>query len=50
MRPVLELTGGRGVHTVFDGGGETTLLASMQVLRRHGTCSTTGPSSATRPW
>ncbi|MCI2423842.1 quinone oxidoreductase [Saccharopolyspora sp. K220] len=37
VEPVLELTGGRGVHTVFDGGGETTFRASMKVLRRHGT-------------
>lgn len=37
MAPVLELTGGEGVHTVFDGGGETTFRASMMVLRRHGT-------------
>ncbi|KAB2390458.1 quinone oxidoreductase family protein [Actinomadura montaniterrae] len=35
--PVLDLTGGQGVHTVFDGAGETTFRASMQVLRRHGT-------------
>jgi NADPH2:quinone reductase len=34
---VLDLTGGEGVHTVFDGGGETTFRASMSVLRRHGT-------------
>jgi NADPH2:quinone reductase len=34
---VLGLTGGDGVHVVFDGGGQTTFRASMQVLRRHGT-------------
>jgi NADPH2:quinone reductase len=34
--PVLELTGGEGVDVVFDGGGETTFRASMNVLRRHG--------------
>ncbi|WP_280316604.1 zinc-binding dehydrogenase [Nocardia wallacei] len=32
-----DLTGGEGVHTVFDGGGATTFRASMGVLRRHGT-------------
>lgn len=37
VAPVLELTGGEGVHTVFDGGGQTTFRASMRVLRRHGT-------------
>ncbi|MBB5153310.1 quinone oxidoreductase family protein [Saccharopolyspora phatthalungensis] len=37
VEPVLELTGGQGVHTVFDGGGETTFRASMTVVRRHGT-------------
>ncbi|MEW2494863.1 quinone oxidoreductase [Streptomyces nodosus] len=37
VEPVLELTEGESVHTVFDGGGETTFRASMKVLRRHGT-------------
>ncbi|MER6205976.1 quinone oxidoreductase [Streptomyces sp. NPDC001642] len=36
VEPVLDLTGGEGVHAVFDGGGETTFRASMSVLRRHG--------------
>ena len=35
--PVLELTGGQGVDTVFDGGGETTFWASTRVTARHGT-------------
>ena len=35
--PVLELTGGQGVDTVFDGGGESTFWASTRVTRRHGT-------------
>ncbi|MEV5775085.1 quinone oxidoreductase [Streptomyces antimycoticus] len=34
--PVLRLTDGVGVDVVFDGGGETTFRASMNVLRRHG--------------
>ncbi|MCO5994343.1 quinone oxidoreductase family protein [Actinoallomurus rhizosphaericola] len=37
VEPVLELTGGEGVHTVFEGGGETTFRASMRVVRRNGT-------------
>jgi len=37
VAPVLELTGNQGVHTVFDGGGQTTFRGSMQVVRRHGT-------------
>jgi NADPH2:quinone reductase len=37
VRPVLDLTGGEGVHTVFDGGGETTFRASLDVVRRNGT-------------
>ena len=37
VEPVLDLTGLQGVHTVFDGGGQTTFRASMRVLRRHGT-------------
>ncbi|MYV54320.1 quinone oxidoreductase [Streptomyces sp. SID3212] len=40
---VRELTGGEGVHTVFDGGGEATFRASMEVLRRHGTLLYYGP-------
>jgi NADPH2:quinone reductase len=35
--PVLQLTSGQGVDTVFDGGGETTFWASTRVTRRHGT-------------
>jgi NADPH2:quinone reductase len=34
---VLDLTGGEGVHAVYDGGGESTFRASMRVTRRHGT-------------
>jgi len=37
VQPVLELTSGQGVDTVFDGGGETTFWASTRVARRHGT-------------
>jgi NADPH2:quinone reductase len=35
VEPALDLSGGEGVHVVFDGGGETTFRASMSVLRRH---------------
>jgi NADPH2:quinone reductase len=37
VEPVLDLTGGEGVQTVFDGSGETTFRASLRVVRRHGT-------------
>jgi NADPH:quinone reductase-like Zn-dependent oxidoreductase len=37
VQPVLDLTGGQGVHTVFDGNGQATFRASMRALRRHGT-------------
>jgi NADPH:quinone reductase len=37
IKEVLELTGGEGVHAVYDGGGGTTFRASMRVTRRHGT-------------
>lgn len=37
VQPVLDLTSGQGVDTVFDGGGETTFWASTRVTRRHGT-------------
>ncbi|MET8452934.1 quinone oxidoreductase [Streptomyces sp. NPDC005209] len=38
-----ELTGGEGVHAVFDGAGATTFAASLQVLRTHGTLVFYGP-------
>ncbi|EXU68758.1 alcohol dehydrogenase [Streptomyces sp. PRh5] len=41
--PVRELTGGEGVHVVFDGAGATTFAASLQVLRTHGTLVFYGP-------
>ncbi|MFI9613474.1 zinc-binding dehydrogenase [Streptomyces sp. NPDC052023] len=36
VEPVRALTGGEGADVVFDGGGETTFRASLNVLRRHG--------------
>jgi NADPH2:quinone reductase len=41
--PVLELTGGKGVHVVYDGAGATTFDASISVLRTHGTMVYYGP-------
>ncbi|NEA41433.1 quinone oxidoreductase [Streptomyces sp. SID11385] len=41
--PVMELTGGEGVHAVFDGGGATTFWPSTEVLRRVGTLVYYGP-------
>lgn len=43
VEPVCELTGGEGVHVVFDGAGATTFAASLQVLRTHGTMVFYGP-------
>ncbi len=43
VEPVRELTGGAGVHVVFDGAGATTFDASLQVLRTHGTLVFYGP-------
>jgi NADPH2:quinone reductase len=43
VEPVRELTGGAGVHAVFDGAGATTFDASLQVLRTHGTLVFYGP-------
>jgi NADPH:quinone reductase len=40
---VLRLTGGAGVHVVYDGAGGATFRASMEVLRRHGTLLYYGP-------
>ncbi len=41
--PVRDLTGGEGVHVVYDGAGATTFEASMSVLRTHGTMVFYGP-------
>jgi NADPH2:quinone reductase len=43
VEPVHELTGGEGVHAVFDGAGATTFAASLEVLRTHGTLVFYGP-------
>ncbi|WP_199443082.1 quinone oxidoreductase family protein [Umezawaea beigongshangensis] len=43
VEPVRELTGGEGVHAVFDGAGATTFDASLTVLRTHGTLVFYGP-------
>ncbi|MER8153842.1 quinone oxidoreductase [Streptomyces sp. NPDC094472] len=43
VEPVRELTGGEGVHVVFDGAGATTFAASLRVLRTHGTLVFYGP-------
>ncbi|MEV7555757.1 quinone oxidoreductase [Amycolatopsis sp. NPDC089917] len=40
---VKELTGGEGVHAVFDGGGAATFDSSIEVLRRAGTLVYYGP-------
>ncbi|MFD3522880.1 quinone oxidoreductase family protein [Streptomyces sp. NPDC058653] len=43
VEPVQKLTGGEGVHVVFDGAGATTFTASLRVLRTHGTLVFYGP-------
>ncbi|MER7485527.1 quinone oxidoreductase [Streptomyces sp. NPDC126497] len=43
VEPVRELTGGEGVHAVFDGAGGPTFSASLEVLRTHGTMVFYGP-------
>ncbi|MET9552322.1 quinone oxidoreductase [Streptomyces sp. NPDC006645] len=43
VEPVRELTGGGGVHVVFDGAGATTFAASLRMLRTHGTLVFYGP-------
>lgn len=40
---VLRLTGGEGVHVVFDGSGPSTFQGSLDVLRRSGTFCWYGP-------
>jgi NADPH2:quinone reductase len=39
----LRLTGGEGVHVVYDGSGPTTFKGSLDVLRRSGTLCWYGP-------
>ncbi|PRY39431.1 quinone oxidoreductase family protein [Umezawaea tangerina] len=41
--PVRDLTGGEGVHVVYDGAGATTFDASLEALRTHGTLVFYGP-------
>ncbi|GLY30725.1 oxidoreductase [Kineosporia sp. NBRC 101731] len=49
VEPVMELTGGEGVHAVFDGAGSTTFAGSLDVLRTHGTLVFYGPVIDTVP-
>ncbi|SFP65088.1 quinone oxidoreductase family protein [Amycolatopsis rubida] len=46
---VLDLTGGEGVHAVFDGGGSATFQSSLEVLRRSGTLVYFGPLNGDIP-
>ena len=45
QKKVLEITGGAGVHVVYDGVGKDTLLRSMHSLRRRGVCVNYGTAS-----
>ncbi|WP_051124764.1 quinone oxidoreductase family protein [Amycolatopsis benzoatilytica] len=49
VQRVLDLTGGEGVHAVFDGGGSATFRASLEVLRRSGTMAYFGPLNGDIP-
>lgn len=44
-----DLTGGQGVHAVFDGSGATTFADSLASLRRHGTLVYYGPVLGSPP-
>ncbi|KAF9430451.1 NADPH:quinone reductase [Podila epigama] len=46
---VLELTGGKGVHVVYDGVGAATFDASLKAVRRLGTVISFGNSSGSVP-
>ena len=43
VEKALELSGGEGVHVVFDGSGPSTFQGSLDVLRRSGTFCWYGP-------
>ncbi len=45
VKRVLEITGGEGVHAVFDGVGKDTFLANFDLLRRKGTLVAVGNAS-----
>ncbi|GJE89495.1 quinone oxidoreductase [Phanerochaete sordida] len=45
VQRVLELTGGEGVHAVFDGVGKDTFLSDFEMLRRKGTLVAIGNAS-----
>jgi NADPH2:quinone reductase len=46
---VKDLTGGQGVHAVFDGSGGATFADSLASLRRHGTLAYYGPVLGSPP-
>ena len=46
---VREITGGEGVHVVYDSVGRDTIHASIRSLRRRGTCILFGASSGVVP-
>lgn len=45
VKKVLEVTGGEGVHAVFDSVGKSTFDSSLAVVRRKGTLATFGNAS-----
>ncbi|PCH44927.1 NAD(P)-binding protein [Wolfiporia cocos MD-104 SS10] len=49
VQRVLEITGGEGVHAVFDGVGKDTFENNFKVLRRKGTLVSVGNASGAVP-
>ena len=45
VKKVLEITGGEGVHAVFDSVGKDTFDSSLAVVRRKGTMVSFGNAS-----
>jgi NADPH2:quinone reductase len=45
VKKVLEITGGEGVHVVFDSVGKDTFDSSLAVVRRKGTMVSFGNAS-----
>lgn len=45
VKKVLEITGGEGVHAVFDSVGKSTFDSSLAVIRRKGTMASFGNAS-----
>ncbi|KAI1798102.1 NAD(P)-binding protein [Ganoderma leucocontextum] len=49
VQRVLEITGGQGVHAIFDGVGKDTFEADFKMIRRKGTLVSVGNASGAVP-